>query len=455
MACESPVSVLSRRARYALAVFLYVAGTLAAVADQAGSVVAARGLVTAHVTGGTPRIVGRDSVIFEGDVLTTGARSIAVLKLLDGTRITLRPDTVFQIREFKTEETKESALFSLFKGGLRAVTGFVSKRNPNAVRLRTSVATIGIRGTEFDARLCGADCQAEAKLRPAPAGRAGFVKGQVVAHSAGGRARQLAVGQPVYNGESLVTSAGSYAVIGFRDKSRVTLLPDTEFRVDKLAFDEQQPKRDEGVFSLLRGGLRAVSGLIGHRGGRGYQMRTAVATIGIRGTEYYAVCEGVCQNPAAEAGTGPGGGGLFAEVIDGQIALDDNVVDAGQTVFLANTGLQPVPVPDLPIDTSNVPAPADIDIPEPPPAESSTNPQDGLYVSCYAGECAVETPQNTVALKPGDAGFVGVGGGEAAQLEEIPPFQAEDPVLQAVEIGESLNQLNESLGNGASECTVN
>ncbi len=454
MAYEHPVPLLSRTVRVAFAALLWLAGSLA-MADQAGTVLAARGVVTAHATGGTPRIVGRDSVLFEGDVLTTSARSIAVLKLLDGTRITLRPDTIFQIREFKIEETKESGLFSLFKGGLRAVTGFVSKRNPNAVRLRTSVATIGIRGTEFDARLCGADCQAEAKDRPSPAGRTGFVKGQVVARSPGGRARQLAAGGPVYNGETLVTGAGSYAVIGFRDKSRVTLLPDTEFRVDKLVFDEQAPRRDEGVFSLLRGGLRAVSGLIGHRGGRGYQMRTAVATIGIRGTEYYALCEGICQNPAADGGTGPGGGGLYAEVVDGQIALDDNIVTAGQTVFLANTGLQPVTVPELPIDTTTIPAPADVDIPEPPPADSSTNPQDGLYVSCYAGECAVETPQNTVALKPGDAGFVGAAGFEAAQLDEIPPFQAEDPILQAVEIGQSLNQLIEPLGNGASECTVN
>jgi hypothetical protein len=241
-------------------------------------------------------------------------------------------------------------------------------------------------------------------------------------------------------------------VLVFRDQSRVTLLPGTEFRVDKLSFDAAAPERGEGVFSLLRGGLRAVSGLIGRDRGRGYQMRTAVATIGIRGTGYDAVCQGNCQNPDPNAG--PQGDGLFAEVWDGTITLDETYeVDTGETVFLANPGGTPLPVPDLPI-TIDQPRPNDVEVAEQPPAESSTNPDEGLYVSCYAGNCAVETPENTVELTPGEAGFVGAGGGPAEELPEVPPFQAEDPVFQAVEIGDALGRLNETLDNGVRECTV-
>ncbi len=100
------------------------------------------------------------------------------MRLTDGTRIALRPNTSFEITAFSVAENAESALFTLFKGGLRTVTGFLSKRNRNAMRLKTAVATIGIRGTEFDVRLCDEDCAAEAAARPAPAGRAGFVRGQ-------------------------------------------------------------------------------------------------------------------------------------------------------------------------------------------------------------------------------------------------------------------------------------
>ena len=52
-------------------------------------------------------------------------------------------------------------------GGLRAVTGLISKAGPDRVRLVTPTATVGIRGTEFDARLCGPECRLEAQGIPA------------------------------------------------------------------------------------------------------------------------------------------------------------------------------------------------------------------------------------------------------------------------------------------------
>jgi len=438
-------------ARWLLALALVVAAPLVH-AGEAGEVLAARGVATAFGPSSSARIVGAGTVIFEGDTITTGPRSLAVLKMKDGTRVTLRPESSFLVEKFDTTANAESALFTLFKGGLRAVTGFVSKRNPNAMRLRTSVATIGIRGTEFDARLCGADCAQEAKKRPAPAGRAGFVRGSVIARTAGGRARAVAAGAPVYNGDTLVTSSGSYAVIAFRDKSRVTLMPDTEFRVERLVFDEAAPEKGEGVFNLLRGGLRAVSGLIGRDRGRGYRMRTAVATIGIRGTGYDAVCQGTCQNPAPDAG--PGGDGLYANVWDGDIVIDDTYeVPTGDTVYIGDTGMVPVPIPNMPMPI-DVPQPGDVPVEDQPPADSSSNPDNGLYVSCYEGTCAVETPENTVELTPGEAGFVGEGGGPAEQLNEVPPFQAEDPALLAGEMGDALGQYNETLDTGVRECTV-
>ncbi|MEX2482253.1 MAG: FecR family protein [Gammaproteobacteria bacterium] len=416
----------------------------------AGEVVIARGVVTAYTSGGTARVVGPRSEVFGGEVISTGTRSLALLKLVDGTRITLRPDTTFEITEFDTTENEESALFTLFKGGLRSVTGFLSKRNPDAMRLKTSVATIGIRGTEFDVRLCAADCAAEAARRPAPAGRAGFVKGRVLARAPGGRARTLSAGAPVYSGDTLLSDAGAWAVVAFRDESRVTILPNTEFRVEKLDFEPDKPSRGRAAFRLLRGGLRAVTGLIGKRG---YRMHTAVATIGIRGTGYDAICQGTCQNPDPAAG--PGGDGLFTEVWDGSITLDEvHVVEAGQVVFLSDRGFTPVPVPALPMELE-APPPNTVDLPPPPPPPpSSSNPEEGLYVSCYAGTCALETDDNLVELEAGEAGHVSAGGGPAAALEEVPPFQAEDPILQAVDLGDTLSTINESLDGGALQCTV-
>ncbi len=452
MAFRPHLPLLRRSAGGAIAALLLAFGSSdASAAGKAGDVVLSHGVVSGHTVGASPRLLGPGSGLQEGDVVTTGPRSVALLKLVDGTKITLRPDSSFQIAKYDLAEDHEEGLMTLFKGGLRAVTGFMSKRNPNAMRLRTAVATIGIRGTEFDARLCGSDCASEARMRSAPAGRAGFVKGKVLARLTSGHARPLASGDPLYNGDTIITGADMFAVLVFADKSRVTLMPNTDFKVERVEFNIVEPERGQSVFNLLRGGLRAVSGLVGHKG-RGYQMRTAVATIGIRGTEWDALCVGACQNPDPDAG--PGGDGLFTKVNSGSIVLDDNyVVEEGQTAFLANSGVQPQFVPDLPLPM-DVPTPNSMDLPDAPPAASSTDPEDGLYVSCYSGICAVETEQNTVELEQGEASHVGNQGGPAEQLNEVPPFQAEDPIFHAVEVGGQIDQLNESLNSGGVECAV-
>ena len=44
------------------------------------------------------------------------------------------------------------------KGGIRAVTGYIGKRNREAYKVNTAVATIGIRGTGHNTRICEGDC---------------------------------------------------------------------------------------------------------------------------------------------------------------------------------------------------------------------------------------------------------------------------------------------------------
>lgn len=454
MARQSDLSLLRRGLRLLTAALLAPLFSLAAhAADKAGEVVIARGLATAHVAGSPARILGIGSQLYVGETITTGPRSVALLKLGDGTRMTLRPSTSFQVEEYSLSESAPSAVFRLFKGGLRAVTGFMSKRNPNAVRLRTAVATIGIRGTEFDARLCGDDCAEEARRRPTSAGRAGFVKGTVIAKAGTGRARAVKAGGPVYSGDALITGTNAYAVVLFRDGSRVTVMPNTEFRVDRLVYEESKPQEGEGFFSLVRGGLRAVSGAIGKYRRSAYQMRTAVATIGIRGTGYDLYCVGACVNPDPQAATGDG---LYADVNSGVIDFDGNhpLSADDPPVFIGSTGVTPLEVPTMPVPL-DVPMPDTVDIPSAPAVDPNTaGPGESLVVACYAGNCSVQTDENTVDLEAGDAARVGLGGGPAEQLPEIPAFQAEDPILNAVDTGgEVLELLDTSTGTEGEECT--
>ena len=272
------------------------------LAEEAGEVVAARGAITAQQGESTPRILGRSAKVNVGDVVTTGRKSFVVMKLGDGTKMTLRPNTSFKIEQWNEKPQQESAVFRLFKGGLRAISGALSKRRPDAFRLRTSVATIGIRGTVFDARLCEDDCRVDAKkykevkanVSPVVA-RVGFLKGtaDAVRREAGLR-RTLSTGAPVYAGDSIVTQASSYAVVLFKDRSRVTIRPKSEFAV--TAFDYQDQDSDSAIFRLVRGGLRAVTGLIGKRRPHKVRYRTEVATIGIRGTAFDMFCQQSCQS---------------------------------------------------------------------------------------------------------------------------------------------------------------
>ena len=126
--------------------------------EEIGEVVFARGAVSAKSHAGEIRVLGKQASIFKGDVITTGLKSFSVIKMIDSSRISVRPDTVFSFKDYSMKQDEESAVMQLFKGGLRAISGLISKRKPEAFKLDTAVATIGIRGTDFDVRLCELDC---------------------------------------------------------------------------------------------------------------------------------------------------------------------------------------------------------------------------------------------------------------------------------------------------------
>src|SRR5213075_903214 len=117
----------------------------------------------AQTVGQTPRTLGQGLELKEGDRLTTSDGGSAIIKLQDGTRMTVRPNSelVLQQFQFKENSPDNSMLMQLVRGGFRAVTGLISKNSPNAARVQTSTATIGIRGTDFDARVCSRDCGGE------------------------------------------------------------------------------------------------------------------------------------------------------------------------------------------------------------------------------------------------------------------------------------------------------
>jgi hypothetical protein len=132
-------------------------------AESVGTITHLGGIIRATRADGTSKLLSVKSEIREGDTLKTEEDTYARIKFVDGGEVVLRPGTVFKVdayayRPVAEPEHKDNILFSLIKGGLRSVTGLLGKRNPDAFKMNTATATIGIRGTHFGALLCNNDC---------------------------------------------------------------------------------------------------------------------------------------------------------------------------------------------------------------------------------------------------------------------------------------------------------
>lgn len=129
-------------------------------AGKAGTVMYALGDTSAVASDGSRRALARGDVVAEGDRLETAAGSLQV-RLEDGGLITLQPNSRFVIETYTyagREDGSENAIFRLLQGGLRAATGAIGRVNRSHYLLRTTWATVGIRGTTYKARICAGDC---------------------------------------------------------------------------------------------------------------------------------------------------------------------------------------------------------------------------------------------------------------------------------------------------------
>jgi hypothetical protein len=117
------------------------------------------------------------------------------------------------------------------------------------------------------------------------AGVAQFIAGDVNVLRANGKAEALAKGKALESGESILTGGAGRAQLRFSDGGLVSLQPNTEFKIANYV-DEADPKQDRFLVDLLRGSMRAITGLIGKRNRENYKVTTTTATIGIRGSGF-------------------------------------------------------------------------------------------------------------------------------------------------------------------------
>lgn len=121
------------------------------------------------------------------------------------------------------------------------------------------------------------------------AGRIQFVVGDVRIVGADGRERAAQKGGEVGELESILTGNGAQAQIKMIDGGLLALRPDTQLQLDAYVFDHRNAQAERAWFTLLKGGLRSLTGLIGTHNKERYAIRTPNAVISVRGTDHEPV----------------------------------------------------------------------------------------------------------------------------------------------------------------------
>lgn len=157
----------------------------------------------------------------------------------------------------------------------------------------------------------------------APAGQITQSSGYVAVSSPQRAPKVAGSGEPIEGGQTVTLGEGARAVIKFQDGQIIALQSKSIFKVNSYIYDQAAPEKGESFFSLLQGGLRAVTGLIGSSNRAGWKLATPAATMRIRGTDFMAVVNQgiyVKVDSGAVAATNSGGTTIFTAGQTGAIA---------------------------------------------------------------------------------------------------------------------------------------
>lgn len=206
-------------------------------------------------------------------------------------------------------------------------------------------------------------------------------------------------GDSLYSLEKVVTDASSKAQLRFIDGGIINLIPQTVFAIDSYVFKNPN-KKSELIGNLVKGGLRTISGTVAKENPSGVQIRTAIATIGVRGTIYETLLKEKCLYASCEDGTllisnekgkleiGPQSKTLYASVEEGKapVALNEKPAALANTSFDVEGGISfganagrtaPVTTP------TTAPTPAPSPVTTPVQASAGGEGMGGVYDSGF------------------------------------------------------------------------
>lgn len=121
------------------------------------------------------------------------------------------------------------------------------------------------------------------------------IDGRVYASQPDAALRRLSAGDGVSRMDRIATTRGASITLTFTDKTEMILGESSSIRIDEYDFDENDESESASVgfaTSILGGVVRTLTGFIAKRSPRSVLYRTAVATIGVRGTHFTVEVQG-------------------------------------------------------------------------------------------------------------------------------------------------------------------
>lgn len=118
------------------------------------------------------------------------------------------------------------------------------------------------------------------------AGQIQLVIGYATVWERTGSQRPAQKGVELYPGDAVVTAASSNVQIRMTDDTLLWVHPNSRLKIDQYTYTKKGDAKDNIALQLVQGAARTATGLIAKANNANFMLRTATATIGIRGTDF-------------------------------------------------------------------------------------------------------------------------------------------------------------------------
>jgi len=137
-----------------LAVLLFASAAFGQQAEAVGRIKLVSGVVTL-VRGDKQLTAQAGQLLYQSDMLKTGADGNVGVALKDDTRVALGPASEVRLDRFSyaPAEGNLALVLKVMRGVVAYVSGHIAKLAPDAIRIETPSAILGVRGTTLAIRI--------------------------------------------------------------------------------------------------------------------------------------------------------------------------------------------------------------------------------------------------------------------------------------------------------------